>query len=109
MPVQWVNRPNSDFRGFAGTIVSGGIRPGDEIAVLPSGQTTRIKSIIGAGGEVTSAEAGDAVTVTLADELDVARGDMLAAPNATARRSPTSSPRTWSGCRMKACCPAAPI
>jgi bifunctional enzyme CysN/CysC len=79
MPVQWVNRPNSDFRGFAGTIVSGSAKPGDEIAILPSGQTTRIKRIIGAGGDLEAALTRDSVTVTLADEIDVARGDMFAA------------------------------
>jgi bifunctional enzyme CysN/CysC len=79
MPVQWVNRPNSDFRGFAGTVVSGSARPGDEIAILPSGQTTKIKRIVGAGGDLDAAQAGDSVTVTLADEIDIARGDMLAA------------------------------
>jgi bifunctional enzyme CysN/CysC len=79
LPVQWVNRPNSDFRGFAGTIVSGGVRSGDEIAVLPSGQTTKIKRIVGAGGDLETAQAGDSITVTLADEIDIARGDMLAA------------------------------
>jgi bifunctional enzyme CysN/CysC len=79
MPVQWVNRPNSDFRGFAGTIASGSVRPGDEIAILPSGQTTRIKRIIGAGGDLDAAQARDSVTVTLTDEIDVARGDMFAA------------------------------
>jgi bifunctional enzyme CysN/CysC len=79
MPVQWVNRPNADFRGYAGTIVSGSARPGDEIAVLPSGQTTKIKRIVGAGGDLENAQAGDSVTVTLADEIDIARGDMLAA------------------------------
>ena len=79
LPVQWVNRPNSDFRGFAGTIVSGCLKPGDEIAILPSGQTTRIKRIVGAGGDLAAAQAPDSVTVTLADEIDVARGDMLAA------------------------------
>jgi bifunctional enzyme CysN/CysC len=79
MPVQWVNRPNADFRGFAGTIASGSARPGDEIAVLPSGQTTRIKSIIGPGGELQTAEVRDSVTITLDDEIDVARGDMLTA------------------------------
>ena len=57
IPVQWVNRPNSDFRGFAGTIVSGSVRAGDEIAILPSGQTTRIKRIIGAGGDLDTAQA----------------------------------------------------
>ncbi len=79
MPVQWVNRPDSDFRGFAGTIASGAVRAGDEIAVLPSGQTTRIKEILGAQGAMERAQAGDAVTVTLADEIDIARGDVLAA------------------------------
>ena len=79
MPVQWVSRPNSDFRGFAGTVVSGSVKPGDEIAVLPSGQTTRIARIIGAGGDLDAALARDSVTVTLADEIDISRGDMLAA------------------------------
>ncbi len=79
LPVQWVNRPHSDFRGFAGTVACGTIKPGDEIAVLPSGQTATIASIIGPGGEVDAAQAGDAVTVTLTREIDVARGDMLAA------------------------------
>jgi bifunctional enzyme CysN/CysC len=79
MPVQWVNRPNSDFRGFAGTIASGSANVGDEIASLPSGQTTRIKRIIGAGDDLEAAQARDSVTVTLTDEIDVARGDMFAA------------------------------
>ena len=79
MPVQWVNRPNSDFRGFAGTIASGSASVGDEIVILPSGQTTRIKRIIGAGGDLEAAQARDSVTVTLTDEIDVARGDMFAA------------------------------
>ncbi len=77
MPVQWVNRPNSDFRGFSGSVVSGSVRPGDEVAVLPSGRATRVKQVIGAGGEIDSAVAGDAVTVTLAEEIDIARGDMF--------------------------------
>jgi bifunctional enzyme CysN/CysC len=79
MPVQWVNRPNSEFRGFAGTVLSGEARPGDDIVVLPSGQTSNIKSVLAAGVETEAAEAGDAVTITLADEIDIARGDMLAA------------------------------
>jgi len=78
LPVQWVNRPHSDFRGFAGTVASGFIKTGDEIAVLPSGQTATIASILGPGGEVAQAAAGDAVTVTLDREVDVARGDMFA-------------------------------
>ena len=76
--VQWVNRPNLDFRGFAGTISSGMVRVGEELAVLPSGQVSRVKSILGPGGDVAEAEAGDAVTVTLATDVDIARGDMLA-------------------------------
>jgi bifunctional enzyme CysN/CysC len=79
MPVQWVSRPNSDFRGFAGTIASGSVRPGDDIAILPSGQTTRVKRIVGAGGDLDAARARDSVTLTLADEIDVTRGDIFAA------------------------------
>ncbi len=79
MPVQWVNRPNSEFRGFAGTIVSGGTRKGEEIVVLPSGQITRINSVVAAGIDVAAANSGDAVMITLADEIDIVRGDMLAA------------------------------
>jgi bifunctional enzyme CysN/CysC len=78
LPVQWVNRPNLDFRGFAGTLASGVVRVGDEIAALPSGQVSRVTSILGAGGDIAAAEAGDAVTVTLAHEIDIARGDVLA-------------------------------
>ena len=82
MPVQWVNRPHLDFRGFSGTIAGGSAAPGDEIAVLPSGRTTKIKSIVRADSSNNSndaSEAGDSVTITLADEVDIARGDMLAA------------------------------
>jgi bifunctional enzyme CysN/CysC len=82
LPVQWINRPNLDFRGFAGTIASGSVRVGDELAALPSGQVSKVRSILGAGGETVEAEAGDAVTVTLADEIDIARGDMLASARA---------------------------
>ncbi|MBX6328761.1 MAG: sulfate adenylyltransferase subunit CysN [Pseudolabrys sp.] len=78
-PVQWVNRPDSEFRGFSGTIAAGSVRIGDEIVALPSGRLTRVASILGAEGETAVAEAGEAVTLTLADEIDVARGDMLAA------------------------------
>ena len=80
LPVQWVNRPNSDFRGFAGTVSAGSVKAGDEIVALPSGQTARVKSVFVAGAETALAQAGDAVTVTLVDEIDVARGDMLAVP-----------------------------
>ena len=79
MPVQWVNRPNLDFRGFSGTIVCGSAKPGDEIAALPSGRSTKIRTIIGPGGDLKRAEAGDSVTMTLTDEIDISRGDMLAA------------------------------
>ncbi len=79
MSVQWVSRPNSDFRGFAGTLASGQANVGDDIAILPAGKTSRIKSIVGPGGDLTTAAAGDSVTIALADEIDIARGDMLAA------------------------------
>jgi bifunctional enzyme CysN/CysC len=80
MPIQRVNRPNLDFRGFSGTIVCGSARPGDEIVALPSARVTKIKTIIATGGEREHAEAGDSVTVTLTDEIDISRGDMLAVP-----------------------------
>jgi bifunctional enzyme CysN/CysC len=79
MPVQWVNRPNSDFRGLSGTIVSGNLRPNDAVAILPFGQTTTVKSLFGPGGNLEWASTGDSVTVTLSDEIDVPRGDMLTA------------------------------
>ncbi len=77
-PVQWVNRPNLDFRGFSGTIASGTIRPGDKIAVAASGKTSTIARIVTADGDLPEARAGDAVTLTLADEVDIARGDVIA-------------------------------
>ena len=79
LPVQWVNRPNLDFRGFAGTIVSGTVKPGDAVRVLPSGRTTSIKSIVTFDGELAQARAGQAVTLTFADEIDCSRGDVIAA------------------------------
>ncbi len=79
-PVQYVIRPNLDFRGFAGTIASGTVRAGDEVMVLPSGKRTRVKSIVTYDGELPEASAPQAVTVTLADEVDVSRGDMLVHP-----------------------------
>lgn len=82
LPVQWVVRPNLDFRGFAGTIVSGRVHPGDPIVVARTGRTTTVKSIVTYDGELAVAEAGQAVTLTLADEIDVSRGDVLAAPDA---------------------------
>lgn len=82
MPVQLVNRPDADFRGFAGTIAGGSVRVGDEVAVLPSGHTSSVKQILGAGGECEVALKGDAVTLTLIDDIDVARGDMMVAAQA---------------------------
>jgi bifunctional enzyme CysN/CysC len=81
MPVQWVNRPDLDFRGFSGTIASGRVSPGDLIAVAKSGRTTRVSRIVTMDGDRDEAVAGDAVTLTLADEVDISRGDVLAAPD----------------------------
>ena len=78
MPVQWVCRPNQDFRGFAGTIAAGTAKPGDDIVVLPSGRRSRIAAIVTADGELAEASAGQAVTLTLRDEIDVSRGDVIA-------------------------------
>ena len=77
-PVQWVNRPNLDFRGFSGTVASGVVKPGDKIAVAASGKTSTVARIVTADGDLPEARAGDAVTITLADEVDIARGDVLA-------------------------------
>jgi bifunctional enzyme CysN/CysC len=77
LPVQWINRPDLNFRGFSGTVASGTVHIGEEVAALPSGQVTFVKSILGPGGEMPAAETGDAVTLTLAHEIDIARGDML--------------------------------
>jgi len=82
MPVQWVNRPNLDFRGFSGTIVSGRVAPGDRIAVAKSGRATRVNRIVTADGELAQASAGQAVTLVLDDEIDISRGDILAGPEA---------------------------
>lgn len=80
-PVQWVNRPDASFRGFAGTIASGRIAAGEIIRVSGSGQTSIVRRIVTADGDLTEAHAGEAVTLTLADEIDIARGDMLAKPD----------------------------
>jgi len=79
-PVQWVNRPNSDFRGYAGTIATGRINVGDPIVVAASGRTSRVEQIVTHDGSLAVAEPGDAITLVLADEIDVARGDILVAP-----------------------------
>jgi bifunctional enzyme CysN/CysC len=78
MPVQWVNRPNLDFRGFSGTVSSGRVKPGDAIVVAASGRTSTVGRIVTMDGDLDEASAGDAVTITLADEVDVSRGDILA-------------------------------
>jgi bifunctional enzyme CysN/CysC len=79
-PVQWVNRPNLDFRGYAGTVVSGSIAAGDPVVVASSGQSSRVKELLTYEGAQASAQPGDAITLTLTDDIDVARGDVLVAP-----------------------------
>jgi len=79
LPVQWVNRPNLDFRGFSGTVVSGKVRPGDKIAVARSGRTSTVTRIVTLDGDAAEAVAGEAVTLTLADEIDASRGDVICA------------------------------
>ena len=82
MPVQWVNRPNLDFRGFSGLISSGAIRPGDPVRVLPSGKTSRVTRIATMDGDLELAVAGQSVTLVLADELDCSRGSVIATAEA---------------------------
>jgi bifunctional enzyme CysN/CysC len=82
MPVQWVNRPNLDFRGFAGLIAEGTVKPGDPVRVVPSGKTTAIARVVTLDGDLDEAVAGQAVTLTLADEIDCSRGDVIAAAEA---------------------------
>ena len=79
MPVQWVNRPNLDFRGFAGLIASGTVRVGDPARIVPSGKTSTVKAITTFDGELPEAVAGQSVTISLADEVDCSRGDVIAA------------------------------
>ncbi|WP_024794986.1 sulfate adenylyltransferase subunit CysN [Tomitella biformata] len=79
LPVQWVNRPDLDFRGFAGQILGGVVAPGDRVRVLPSGQTSTVARIVTMDGDLERARAGQSVTITLEDEIDVSRGDVLAA------------------------------
>jgi bifunctional enzyme CysN/CysC len=82
-PVQWVNRPDLNFRGFSGTVASGSVKPGDAIVVAKSGQTSKVKSVVVYGNDnVPEAIAGQAVTLTLEDEIDISRGDVLAKPEA---------------------------
>ena len=79
MPVQWVNRPNLDFRGFAGLVASGRIAPGDPVRILPSGKTSTVARIVTHGGDLSQAVAGQSLTLTLTDEVDCSRGDVIAA------------------------------
>ena len=79
LPVQWVNRPHPDFRGFAGQIASGRVRPGDRLRILPSGRDSRVERIVTADGDLPAAIAGQSVTLTLASDVDVSRGDVLTA------------------------------
>ena len=79
-PVQWVNRPDAEFRGFSGTVASGSVAPGDHVSIAGSGRSTRVRSIVTFDGPLARAEAGEAVTLRLVDEIDVARGDLLADP-----------------------------
>jgi len=82
MPVQWVNRPNLDFRGFAGLIAEGTVKPGDAVRVVPSGKTSTVSRIVTLDGDLDEAVAGQSVTLTLADEIDCSRGDVIAAADA---------------------------
>jgi bifunctional enzyme CysN/CysC len=79
MPIQWVNRPHLDFRGYSGTVAGGRVKPGDRVVVLPSGRSTKIKRIVTMDGDLTEAAAGRAVTLTLDDEVDASRGNIIAA------------------------------
>ena len=82
LPVQWVNRPNLDFRGFSGLIASGVVKPGDRIRVLPSGRESRVDRIVTLPNDLPQAVAGQSVTITLADEIDISRGDLIVAADA---------------------------
>ena len=84
LPVQWVNRPNLDFRGFCGLLASGTLHPGDRVRVLPSGRESRVARIVAHGGDWPQALAGQSVTVTLEDEIDISRGDLICAAEAPA-------------------------
>ncbi len=87
MPVQWVNRPNLDFRGFAGTVVSGRVEPGDEVVILPSGKRTKVKAIVTRQGDLSYADKNRAVTLTLEDEVDASRGDVIASAKQPAEQA----------------------
>jgi len=78
MPVQWVNRPNLDFRGYSGIVVRGSVKPGDPVCVLPSGKESRVARIVTQDGDLDRAVCGQSITLTLTDEIDISRGDVLA-------------------------------
>lgn len=84
MPVQWVNRPDLDFRGFSGTVVGGKISPGDKIRIQPSGKESAVTRIVTFDGDLPEAVAGQSVTLTLADEVDISRGDLISQADAAA-------------------------
>jgi bifunctional enzyme CysN/CysC len=84
LPVQWVNRPNLDFRGFAGTIASGIVKTGDRVRIQPAGRETHVARIVSADGDMEQAVAGQSITLTLADEVDVSRGDIISSVEAPA-------------------------
>ena len=84
-PVQYVIRPNAEFRGFAGQLASGTLRPGDEVMALPSRQKTRVRSIVTFDGEQPEAFPPMSVTLTLKDEIDISRGEMLVSPSEPCR------------------------
>ena len=87
MPVQWVNRPNLDFRGFAGQVISGTIKPGEKVRALPSGKSSAVSRIVTMGGDLDEAVEGQSVTLTLEDEIDISRGDVLCADKSPAEVS----------------------
>lgn len=87
MPVQWVNRPDAEFRGFSGTIATGHVQPGDAVLALPSGRESRVSRIVTADGDLNSGVAGMAVTLVLEDEIDLSRGDVIGTTQATALKT----------------------
>lgn len=93
LPVQYVNRPNLDFRGFCGTIASGVINVGDNVTAYPSGKNSSVARIVTADGDLESAFAGQAITLTLADEIDISRGDMIVKATEDSTQLPTTSNR----------------
>ena len=84
LPVQWVNRPDQNFRGFAGTVASGIVRPGDRVRVQPSGKESRVARIVAAGGDLEQALATQSITLILTDEIDISRGDVISAADTPA-------------------------